>query len=495
MKNLKNTKYKHSLGKILLGVILLVSGIITTSLTTISFYRDYKDEMNSLDIMFNQIEKGSSGGLAEALWNLDDDQIKTLSRGITQIQDVVGIKIYDEKNKVVFEQFTESNQDDSLLTKKYPLTLENQKNVGMMVVTATKSNMFRRIVNRAVYFFISQGLKTLLTSLLVLFIFKKLVTRHIFKISEYFEEHYLKKDEDSASKDLVLDRQKRNDELDFLVDVINKIRRENDLLSEERSEQLRKIKAASLNQAKLASLGETTAGIAHEINNPLAIISGYNDMIRELANKPEINSNESQALKVFTSKIAFTVERVKKIIQTMLALSRQGAEKDNNQSCSLSSLTKDVVELFFGKIRDNNIEFKNKLEDKPEVMVRGNKAELLQVLLNLIGNAIEAVSDKKDPWIEVDYDVKDLDIRFSITDCGHGISEDLQAKIFEPFFTTKSLGKGTGLGLGIAKTIVNGWEGDIYLDNESRNTRFIISLKTATNVDKIESEEIFQAAS
>ncbi len=105
--------------------------------------------------------------------------------------------------------------------------------------------------------------------------------------------------------------------------------------------------------------------------------------------------------------------------------------------------------------------------------------QISQVLLNLLNNAFDAVMDgppDKRRWVRVDIDLTGENVQLKVTDCGDGISAEVQMKLMQPFFTTKGTGKGTGLGLSISKGIVEKHGGQLFYNRESKNTCFVISL-------------------
>lgn len=227
--------------------------------------------------------------------------------------------------------------------------------------------------------------------------------------------------------------------------------------------------------SKLSSLGEMSAGIAHEINNPLAVIMASTQQIRRIMASESIVSEE---LDKKTDKIIKTTERISRIISSMRSLSRQN-DGDEFQKTSLAPVVADVLEICSEGLRHQNIEIKTIVDEKVEV--NGHKGQLGQVILNLVNNARDAIATQENKWIEIQ--VKDNhqnQVVISVTDSGHGIPKELREKILQPFFTTKEVGKGTGLGLSLVRTIVMSHKGEFSLDETSPNTRFQLTLPRAS---------------
>lgn len=240
------------------------------------------------------------------------------------------------------------------------------------------------------------------------------------------------------------------------------------LQSQQELEERRKV---SVQSAKLASLGEMASGIAHEINNPLAVIHSRTLHLRRQIDRGQY---DPEAFKDSLTKINQTVDRIAKIIRGLKSFSRN-AEGDPLVSTPLKSIVDNTLELCNEKFRHHRVILK--VDPIPDITVDCRESQLVQVLLNLLNNAYDAVEDKKEQWVHISFNmVKRNHISIMVTDSGNGISEEVAQNIMNPFFTTKEVGKGTGLGLSISKGIVEGHKGDFYLDRKSINTRFVISL-------------------
>jgi PAS domain S-box-containing protein len=233
------------------------------------------------------------------------------------------------------------------------------------------------------------------------------------------------------------------------------------ILAEEKAKEER-LKA--IQNSKLASLGEMSAGIAHEINNPLAIITGSVWSLPELVASPE----------KFNSKlisIEKASERIAKIVGGLRRFSRS-SEKKEYQNHSIKSIITEAIVITGAKSRKNSVEIMVECQDDPNVFC--DDIEIEQVMVNLINNGIDAVSEKSERWIKIKI-FEDLNQVFLlVSDSGTGISSEIQKKLFQPFFTTKEVGKGTGLGLSIVKGILDEHKASIELIVDSPNTCFEI---------------------
>lgn len=116
------------------------------------------------------------------------------------------------------------------------------------------------------------------------------------------------------------------------------------------------------------------------------------------------------------------------------------------------------------------------LKDIEGLKIEGRPAQLSQVILNLISNAVDAIMHQPEKWVELKITLQNEMIIFSVTDSGNGIPKEVAEKIMQPFFTTKEIGKGTGLGLSISKGIVEDHQGKFYYDENCKNTRFCVEI-------------------
>lgn len=233
--------------------------------------------------------------------------------------------------------------------------------------------------------------------------------------------------------------------------------------------------AITFNNAKLISLGEMAAGIAHEINNPLAIILGSSDQIMRTLSKPQ---PDMERLEILTGKIQRTVERISGIIKNLRVLSRNG-ERDPHVQLKIDLIIEPSIEISRQRFRDEKVTL-DIIKPDFEVHCMGQEIPLSQVVMNVLNNAFDAASEGPEPrWVKLTVNPTTNYVDLLIQDSGHGVSSDIRYKIMEPFFTTKPMDKGTGLGLSISKSILEQHGGALILDDGQKHTTFIIRLKAA----------------
>jgi two-component system NtrC family sensor kinase len=209
---------------------------------------------------------------------------------------------------------------------------------------------------------------------------------------------------------------------------------------------------------KLASLGQLAAGVAHEINNPMAIILGYTDMLLE---KTPEGTKEYKILK--------TIERqgnnCKRIVENLMSFARmpEGVQYDTDVNRNIEL----VMEVVQNTLLTKKIEFS--LDLAPNLpRVRGDAGQLQQVFMNLITNAVKAMPQGGKLTIASRLHPKRDKVEVQIIDTGEGIRREHLSKIFDPFFTTRKVGEGTGLGLSVSYAIVSKYGGNILVTSRSK---------------------------
>jgi two-component system NtrC family sensor kinase len=218
---------------------------------------------------------------------------------------------------------------------------------------------------------------------------------------------------------------------------------------------------------KIASVGRLAAGVAHEINNPLAGVLIYADMLMK-----EIKDNEQWRQDL--GEIINQTLRCKQIVSRLLEFSRQSLEE--RVVFEVNEVIGHCVELLGRQALFHNIEIIKDFDASlPQIL--GNPGEMEQVFTNLMINAVDAMDGRGKLTISSRSDLKAELVILRFTDTGPGISPAIKDQIFEPFFTTKPPGKGTGLGLSVVYGVVQRHGGDIQVESPpGGGASFIIKL-------------------
>jgi signal transduction histidine kinase len=237
---------------------------------------------------------------------------------------------------------------------------------------------------------------------------------------------------------------------------------------ERRTLDLQAVQEHLVRSAKLASVGQLAAGVAHEIGNPVSAILGFCDILAEGDSTPE-------EAKDFVLRMKKEAERMNRIIRDLLDYARPSREAQEPEGgCDLASVIEDSTSLLAPQKSFREIEVERVLPERlPNV--RGSRERLTQVLVNLLINAADAMggtglvrvdADLLEPWRRPDGTTVPRAVRLRVADSGPGISAATLPGIFDPFYTTKEPGHGTGLGLAVCQGIVTSLGGMISADND-----------------------------
>ena len=233
---------------------------------------------------------------------------------------------------------------------------------------------------------------------------------------------------------------------------------------------------ALASSSKMSALGEMAGGVAHEINNPLAIIRNLMGQLQEVVDDHPI---DKALIKSMAANAEFTVMRIAKIIKGLKSFSRDG-RSDPFEAVNLSQLIEETLSFCSERFKIHETDL-NVDDFSKSLCFDGRATEVSQVLLNLLNNAFDATFEFEKRWIRVSAsDEKDW-LEIKVTDCGPGIPTEIQEKIFQPFFSTKEIGKGIGMGLSLSSGIVQKHRGELKLDLNCRNTCFVVRLPKKQN--------------
>jgi signal transduction histidine kinase len=323
------------------------------------------------------------------------------------------------------------------------------------------------------------------------------------------EKATLLKSVKSADKDLTIS--------EFKLERTEKVKRTTAILLEETIEELEQkrkaiedsnealqqtlsnLKAAQsqlIQSEKMASLGELTAGIAHEIQNPLNFVNNFSEVSKELLEEmlEEIQNGDMEEVNAIAQDVIQNLEKINHhgkradgIVKGMLQHSRTSSGE--KEETDINVLVDEYLRLAYHGLRAKDKSFNAALEthfDDSIKQLNIAPQDIGRVVLNLITNAFHAVNEKKNSQIEnyepkVTVETKKVknNIQIQVSDNGNGIPKKVLKKVFQPFFTTKPTGQGTGLGLSLSYDIIKSHGGEIKVNTkENEGTAFIITLPT-----------------
>jgi two-component system, NtrC family, sensor kinase len=240
------------------------------------------------------------------------------------------------------------------------------------------------------------------------------------------------------------------------------------------------LQAKLMHTEKMAALGQLVSGVAHEVNNPLAAILGFTDLLIE---NPRVPEEAKQDLQIILQE----AQRTRTIVQNLLSFARQMPER--HEPVQLNSVIRQTLKLRAYDFCSQGIEIIERYDENLPLLV-GDPHQLQQVFLNILNNAYDAVQESGRPGkIEITTSHDEGDLEISFRDSGPGISHP--DRIFDPFFTTKDVGKGTGLGLSICYGIIRSHRGEIAARNnaDGPGCTFTVRMRTTQSSAKLQAVE------
>jgi len=245
------------------------------------------------------------------------------------------------------------------------------------------------------------------------------------------------------------------------LDVTQRVRDQRTI--EEQQDELARI-------TRFSALSEIAAGIAHEVNTPLSVIVAKADILRAKAGAAAVESCDANAIALDINKMA------KNVSDIVHGLAQVASSKSNRlEKADLRRIVADAAKLCEPRAHRINAEVTLDLPEA-EVTVECYPVQILQIMINLINNAIDAVAERRDRWVRVKLRGTAQEAQVAVTDSGPGISSGLAEKIFTPFFSTKKDREGTGIGLSLSRSIARRHHGEITLDMHAPNTSFRVAL-------------------
>ncbi len=242
-------------------------------------------------------------------------------------------------------------------------------------------------------------------------------------------------------------------------------------------EQVVQLTKSLVQRTKMSALGEMSAGVAHEINNPLMILISNVNMIEKHIHSNDPSLVQPGRMDPYILRSIAAANRISVIVSGLLNFSRS-ENKEPKTPQNLTSILAESLDLFQEKLKSLDIEL---IYEPPtgELLCECRRYEIMQIFVNLMNNAIDACLESNHAkQIELllfkDHNLNMIE--FTIVDSGNGISPETESKIMEPFYTTKKIGKGTGLGLSISLGLAKSHGGDLFLNREFDRTCFTLRL-------------------
>lgn len=465
-------------------IMLLASCIVVIStlayLTILHFGNEFLE--SELDQKSEFIKKAFS----EPVWTFDQHQIGEIGDSLVgnyKYTFISALRVESPNHEVLFEK-GHIDSPTFYQAAKLPYTKtriidihKDQKRIGTVSVAMTNLGYVKAFRGQFIFLMLAGIALLIILSQSVSYYVTYALTNPMSKIlsqvkqieSANYEQHdfeklpYELKTISRALNQAAATIEKRNNDIKYYTEDLEK-------LVQERTSELKEQLTKNLHTARLAAVGELAADVAHEVNNPLTVIDLHAARL-----KKELNLNPGMVNSI--DKIQLMIKRIGKIIKGLKSMSRDG-NSDPMIAFPAHCILEDVKALVEMKLRANEIDFEIIVPD-PSPIVIGREVQISQVLVNLVGNAVDAISQMENKWVKLEVKCDPDFIVFSVTDSGNGIPVDIVEKIMNPFFTTKDVNKGTGLGLSISKNIIEEHGGILEYNSHHQHTQFIFTLKRA----------------
>ena len=321
-----------------------------------------------------------------------------------------------------------------------------------------------------------------LISLFIIFFTRRFLGRPVDKLIEGIKavsHMQLDKPLDSVTGSEELDELARSfdimrDRLRGALAEINQFTQNLEAKVEERTQQLKAAQKKLVQNDRLATLGQLSASVAHEINNPVAGVLNLSMLLQRMLKDDGVPPERMAEFRKYLSQVIAETARVGRIVSDLLAFSRRS--KPQRAPADLNQIVINTLSLIQHKMKLSNVDVESSLApDLPAVPC--DPSQIQQVLLNLLLNAAEATSGRPERRVQVVTTLEDGMVNLTVADNGEGIPPENLTKVFDPFFTTKSEGKGVGLGLAVSYGIIQAHGGDIEIKSKPGDgATFVVTL-------------------
>jgi two-component system NtrC family sensor kinase len=501
--------------KLILSITVIVLIVAAVS-GLVNIKTEERQLLNTVLLGADQLSKG----ITSATWHamLDDDreaayqvmQTIALKQGIDRIrmfnsaghvtfstnqddrQEAIDLKKMDAKARVNIDRGADGWRRLDMRTPIYNEQSCSQaachahpaaiRTLGVLDLSLNLASVDHEVAGMQYRVLLVTGVEVTLIGLFIVFFTRRFVGQPIEKLIEVTKavsEMDLDKPLDIGGSSEELDELARSfdvmrDRLRTALAEINQFTQHLESKVEDRTQQLKSAHQKLLQSDRLASLGQLSASVAHEINNPIAGVLNLSMLLQRMLKDDGIPPTRIEEFRKYLTQITNETARVGRIVSDLLAFSRRS--KPQRAPADVNKIVKMTLSLIQHKMKLSNVEVETRLaEDLPAAPC--DQSQMQQVVLNLLLNAAEATHGKSERRVVVSTSAGGGYVRVVVADNGEGIASENLAKIFHPFFTTKPEGKGVGLGLAVSYGIIEAHGGDIEVTSRvGEGTTFTVAL-------------------
>lgn len=465
------------------AVLTLIFTLCVLTFSLFAWMATSADARRKESAAFNQSKIWVQKVFAEPIWSYDEDLLEDLARVMVASPDefVRDLYVKDRDGITIVEVSDGSPVTTDDIVEEFPI-LHQGETVGSVTMRARPQGIWEIFEGLQMLIWTAAALVSVTIAIVSFLVLERLLSRPLAELIENLDQV------EKANYKIRL-KQVYSAELETLAKAFQRAiggieQRDRELsrhtsnladLVEARTQERDKERMNALHAAKLASIGEISAGLAHEINNPLTVIQGTVSLLEHQIETSSLKNNpDSGAMNGHLEKISAMVQRITRIVKSLKYFAREGAN-DPSLEFSANSMLKEVQSLMTMQMNQSRVSFYVELPAE-EIRLSGQEVQLSQVVVILLQNALDAVRGRIEATITLRLRGTQEHCLIQVEDNGEGLTDIDENKIFQPFFTTKAVGEGTGLGLSIAHGIVKQHEGIVRVASRGSPTLFEISI-------------------
>lgn len=501
------------IGRRLLFAIVLFSSLVTLVATAFQLSVDFQRDIGQIKMRLDDVQSSYLASISASLWNLDPSQLKLQMEGIRQLPGVEAVAIYEDSAGIAepltitlgeFTQHRVINRDYAITHR----TNSDERHIGTLRVQASLKEVYSRLWAKLIIILLTQGIKTFLVSLFILFIVYRLITTHLVRIAHYVNEFNIA----NSPKPLQLDRGNHihHDELDQVVSAFNRLsenlthaydqmRQANDALARDvlarrkAEEEVRHLNAiledrvkqrTSELQAANDELASFCYSVSHDLRAPLRRIEGFRRMLAD-----DCSSLLPEKSQHYLGRIEAGTHEMSEMIDSFLHLSRATLGELRREIIDVS---KQVQELFF-VLREREPERDISLSITANLQAEADNRFFVMLMTNLLENAIKYTRLKAHAYIEIGQCLYQGYKVFYIRDNGAGFDMNYAERLFTPFTRLHKTEEfeGTGIGLATVQRIISRHGGRIWAESSpNEGATFYFCFKEGDKDDEQENDTV-----